>query len=192
MIKSDQTLDCTGLTCPMPIVRTKKAIESMQAGRVLEIIATDKGSLADMQSWAKNTGHQYVGTIEEGEVLKHYLRKAGQHEVKGETIFPHTISNEALQDKLTANEDLKLLDVREPAEYAFQHIPGALSIPLGDLAERCTELNRDLPLYVICRTGNRSDLACRLLAEKGFAHVTNVLPGMSGWTGAIDSETDFK
>ncbi|MEX2462399.1 MAG: sulfurtransferase TusA family protein, partial [Paenibacillaceae bacterium] len=84
VIQADKTLDCKGLACPMPIVKTKKAMNEIQSGQVIEVQATDKGSLADMQGWAKNTGHQYLGTVHEGEVLKHYLRKASPNEVKEE------------------------------------------------------------------------------------------------------------
>lgn len=185
-IQADLTLDCKGLACPMPIVKTKKAMDQLNSGQVIEVQATDKGSLADIQGWAKNTGHQYLGTIHEGEVLKHYLRKANPNEVKEEVKFPHTLTNEELQKKLEANEKLTVLDVREPAEYAFHRIPGAISIPLGDLEKRMNELNPDQELQVVCRTGTRSDMACRLLTEKGFKHVKNVVPGMSGWTGPIE------
>lgn len=185
-IKADKTLDCKGLACPMPIVKTKKAMDELQPGQVIEVQATDKGSLADMQGWAKNTGHQYLGTVEEGDVLKHYLRKASPSEVKEETKYPHTITNEELQTKLNANEKITILDVREPAEYAFNRIPGAKSIPLGELESRLNELNPDEEINVICRTGSRSDIACQLLAEKGYKNVRNVLPGMSGWTGTTE------
>ncbi|MCC0567114.1 sulfurtransferase TusA family protein [Brevibacillus borstelensis] len=186
-IKADKTLDCKGLACPMPIVKTKKAMEELQPGQVIEVQATDKGSLADMQGWAKNTGHQYLGTIEEGEVLKHYLRKSSPNEVKEESTFPYTISHEELQAKIDANEQLTILDVREPAEYAFNRIPGAKSIPLGELEERLKELNPNDEIHVVCRTGSRSGMACQLLAEKGFSKVKNVLPGMSGWTGKTEN-----
>ncbi|EXX86445.1 hypothetical protein BG53_06135, partial [Paenibacillus darwinianus] len=71
-------------------------------------------------------------------------------------------------------------------EYAFHRIPGAISIPLGDLENRLNELDPDQEIQVVCRTGTRSDLACQLLSEKGFKHVKNVVPGMSGWTGPIE------
>lgn len=186
VIQADLSLDCKGLACPMPIVKTKKAIDQLNSGQVIEVQATDKGSLADIQGWAKNTGHQYLGTIHEGEVLKHYLRKANPNEVKEEMEFPHTLPNEELQKKLESNEKPTVLDVREPAEYAFNRIPGAISIPLGDLENRMGELNPDQEIYVVCRTGTRSDMACQLLAEKGFKNVKNVTPGMSGWTGPTE------
>lgn len=185
IMKVDKTLDCKGLACPMPIVKTKKAMEELQPGEVIEVQATDKGSLADLQGWAKNTGHHYLGTLHEGEVLKHYLRKANPGEAGADRTFPHTITAGELQEKL--GDDITIIDVREPAEYAFYRIPGAKSIPLGVLESRLDELNPEAELYVICRSGNRSDLACQLLAEKGFKHVKNVVEGMNGWAGPTEN-----
>lgn len=79
-LKANTILDAKGLACPMPIVKTKKEMKNLEAGQVLEVQATDKGSKADMKAWAESTGHQYLGTIEEGEVLKHYLRKSSNEE----------------------------------------------------------------------------------------------------------------
>mgnify|MGYP001264849134 FL=1 len=181
MIKTDNVLDAKGLACPMPIVKTKKAVKQLLPGQVVEVQATDKGSTADLQAWAKSAGHQYLGTVEEGNVLKHYVRKASSAEEKEEIKHPHVIKNDELQNKLNAKEDIVVVDVREQAEYAFHHIPGAISIPLGELESRLEELNKEDDVYVVCRTGNRSDLAAQKLAEKGFSKVTNVIPGMSQW-----------
>lgn len=76
-----------------------------------------------------------------------------------------------------------MIDVREAAEFAFNHIPNAISIPLGELEERINELNKQDVIYVVCRTGNRSDLAAQKLTEMGFTNVINVVYGMSQWTG---------
>lgn len=186
-IKADHIVDAKGLACPMPIVRTKKAMDLLEAGQVIEVQATDRGSLADIQGWSRNTGHQYIGTIEDGQVLKHYVRKSSPDEVKEEHNYAFTISNEELTSKLAANEKLSILDVREPAEYAFNHIPGAKSIPLGELEARMNELNPDEEWYVICRTGVRSDIASHLLTDKGFKQVKNVLAGMSSWMGPVET-----
>lgn len=183
MIKANEVLDAKGLSCPMPIVKTKKAMSKLAPGHVLEIQATDKGSKADIKAWAESTGHQYLGTLEEEGVLKHYLRKSSTNNEIVEKKHPYQISNDELQRKLQANEDIVVLDVRQEAEYLFNHIPNALSIPLEELEQRCNELNKDDEIYVICRTGNRSDLAAVKLAEYGFTHVYNVIPGMSQWKG---------
>jgi tRNA 2-thiouridine synthesizing protein A len=52
-ITVDQTLDVTGLMCPMPLVKARQAVMQMEVGRVLKVLATDKGSLKDFQGWAR-------------------------------------------------------------------------------------------------------------------------------------------
>jgi rhodanese-related sulfurtransferase len=114
-------------------------------------------------------------------VLKHYIRKARSEEEKEEQKHPHTASNDELQAKL--NDDVTVIDVREPAEYAFGHIPGAVSMPLGELEALAENLDKTKETFIICRTGSRSDLAAQKLTENGFTNVINVIPGMSKWEG---------
>ena len=102
-----------------------------------------------------------------------------------EKQFEQTITNE----EITSREGL-VLDVREAAEYAFGHVPGAKSIPMGELEARLAELDQDQEIYVICRTGTRSDMAAKVLADKGFKKVYNVLPGMSEWNGELEKEVE--
>lgn len=185
-LKANVILDAKGLACPMPIVKTKKAMNALEAGQVLEVLATDKGSKADLKAWAGSTGHQYLGTIEEGTVLKHYLRKSSGAETN-ERKHPNVANNEELDNKLKNNDHIVVLDVRESAEYAFDHIPNSLSIPMGELESRLNELNKEDEIFVICRTGNRSDFAAQKLAENGFTNIINVVPGMSQWSGETTS-----
>ncbi|PGS55896.1 sulfurtransferase TusA family protein [Bacillus sp. AFS041924] len=180
-IKSNMKLDARGLACPMPIVKTRKAMKELESGQVIEVQATDKGSKADIKAWAESTGNQYLGTIENGEVLRHYLRKSSDENTV-EKKFEKIVTNEQLDQKLQ-NENTIVLDVREEAEYVFNHIPNAVSIPLGELENRLSELDKEHEIYIICRTGNRSDFAAQLLASNGFTNVFNVLPGMSEWSG---------
>jgi rhodanese-related sulfurtransferase/TusA-related sulfurtransferase len=181
-MKANAVLDAKGLACPMPIVKTKKAMTNLEEGQVLEVQATDKGSKADIKAWAESTGNQFIGTIEEGEILKHYLRKTSNEEAL-EKKHPYIVNNEELEKKLEANESIVLLDVREAAEYAFNHIPNAISIPIGELDQRMDELKKENEIFVICRSGSRSDLAAQKLTENGYTNVINVIPGMSQWTG---------
>lgn len=185
-IKTDFVLDAKGLACPMPIVKTKKAMNDLEPGQVMEILATDKGSKADLKAWAENTGHQYIGTIEEDNLLKHYLRKASAQCEKTPDQYPNVISNEDLEAAL-GTDGTTVIDVREEAEYIFGHIPNSISIPLGDLESRLSEIDKSQKIYVICRTGNRSDMAASKLAENGFDNVINVVPGMSKWNGPIEA-----
>jgi tRNA 2-thiouridine synthesizing protein A len=74
-MQSDKVVDAKGLACPMPIVRTKKAMDELVAGQVLEIHVTDKGAKNDLTAWAKSAGHEMVQSVEEGDVLKFWIRK---------------------------------------------------------------------------------------------------------------------
>ncbi|MBA2594997.1 MAG: MBL fold metallo-hydrolase [Chloroflexota bacterium] len=80
--------------------------------------------------------------------------------------------------------DALLIDVREPAEYAWGHVPGAMSLPQADLADRLEELPRDRPLLVICQAGARSLRAVQFLKQVGFAHVASVAGGTAAWAEA--------
>lgn len=185
-IKADVQLDAKGLACPMPIVKTKKAMQGLEDGQVLEVIATDKGSKADLAAWSKTVGHQYIGTTEQGDVLYHYIRKCNPDVSEAmEKTFEKTATNE---EAIAANG--VILDVREAAEYAFGHIPGAKSMPIGELSTRMNELDKAQTIYVICRTGTRSDMAAQQLAEAGFTNIYNVLPGMSGYAGELQKEVN--
>ena len=150
-LKADVLLDATGLSCPMPIVKTKKAMADLVEGQILEVAATDKGSKADLAAWAETVGHQYIGTLEDGVVLKHYIRKCTDDAVVEKT-FEKTID----LTEIIGSSGL-ILDVREEAEFAFGHIEGAKSIPMGELVNRMNELDKEQEIYVICRTGKRGD-----------------------------------
>lgn len=74
-ITPDQTLDCSGLACPMPILKTKKAVDSLQLGQILKMIATDPGSTSDMEAWTQKTGHQLVASEKEGTKFIFYIKR---------------------------------------------------------------------------------------------------------------------
>lgn len=75
-MNSTSVLDAKGLACPMPIVRTKKAIDAIESGQVLEVHVTDKGALADIPAWAASGGHTVLEHSEEDGVLKFWIQKA--------------------------------------------------------------------------------------------------------------------
>src|SRR5699024_8884956 len=168
------------------IVKTKKEMENVEDGKVFEVQATDQGSQADIAAWAESTGEQYLGTVEEDGVLKHYLQKYDNKKNEKPLTYNEQTTLEEVADKMN-DEDVVILDVREQAEYAFNHIPGAVSIPFGELENRYDELDKDARIYVICRTGNRSDFAAKALHKKGFKNVKNVVPGMTQWNGPTTS-----
>jgi len=70
-----KVLDAKGLACPMPIVKTKKAINEIESGEVLEIHTTDKGAKNDLTAWAKSGGHDLLKFEEEKEILKFWIKK---------------------------------------------------------------------------------------------------------------------
>ncbi len=74
-MKADQTLDCTGLYCPMPIVKTREKFKELKTGEVLEILADDKGITKDMPAWAEATGNEFLGAEESGGEIKVYVKK---------------------------------------------------------------------------------------------------------------------
>lgn len=75
-MNSDKILDAKGMACPMPIVKTKKAMNELNAGQILEVHTTDKGAKNDLSAWAKSGGHELVHFEEENNVLKFWIKKA--------------------------------------------------------------------------------------------------------------------
>ncbi len=75
-VVADKTLDCLGLFCPMPIVKTREALLHMDAGQVLEMTSDDPGSVADMKSWSARTGNELLEMERNGAVFRFFVRKA--------------------------------------------------------------------------------------------------------------------
>jgi tRNA 2-thiouridine synthesizing protein A len=71
-----QTLDARGLNCPLPILRTRKAINQLASGQVLQVIATDPGSVKDMASFCTQTGHRLVASNAADEAFVFLIEKA--------------------------------------------------------------------------------------------------------------------
>jgi tRNA 2-thiouridine synthesizing protein A len=74
-LQADRTLDCLGLFCPMPIVKTREAMKRMVADQVLEMLSDDPASEADMKSWAKRTGNELVAVTKDGPIYRFLVRK---------------------------------------------------------------------------------------------------------------------
>ena len=71
----EKTLDAKGLKCPMPVVKTSKEMKGVTVGGVLEVLATDPGSMADITAWAKSTGNELLGAEKEEGIFKFYIRR---------------------------------------------------------------------------------------------------------------------
>jgi TusA-related sulfurtransferase len=74
-IKVDQVLDAKGMSCPLPILKTKKAVEALSKGQILKVETTDAGSKNDMASWAKRTGNEIVKVEEGSGTFTFYIKK---------------------------------------------------------------------------------------------------------------------
>jgi tRNA 2-thiouridine synthesizing protein A len=72
----DMSIDCLGLFCPIPILRTREAIRSLSPGQVLEMASDDPASEADMKSWAARTGHELLEMERRGNVFRFLVRKS--------------------------------------------------------------------------------------------------------------------
>ena len=75
MSEFDTELNCEGLNCPLPILKTKKAIDGMTSGQLLKMSATDPGSVNDMDSWSKRTGNELVSHAEDSGVHTFIIKK---------------------------------------------------------------------------------------------------------------------
>lgn len=76
IIKEDHVLDASGLLCPMPIVKTTKAVKELQSGQILKVIATDAGYPPDIEAWSRQTGNPLLRSTTEGEKFVVFLQKS--------------------------------------------------------------------------------------------------------------------
>ncbi len=74
-IHEAQVLDASRLSCPMPVIKAAKAMKALEPGQVLKILATDRGSAADVPAWASSTGNTLLNWHEEGDTLVFYVQK---------------------------------------------------------------------------------------------------------------------
>lgn len=75
MMHHDEMLDCEGLLCPLPVLRARKRLISLEPGRVLCVRATDAMARVDLPHFCAEAGHVYLGTAEDGAVTLHYIRR---------------------------------------------------------------------------------------------------------------------
>lgn len=74
-LKADLTLDAKGLSCPMPLLKTKQFIGKIKLGEVLEVLGTDPGSKNDLPGWCERSGHEFLGAEDGGGFFKFYIRR---------------------------------------------------------------------------------------------------------------------
>lgn len=118
-----------------------------------------------------------------------FLSACSQAQIPGE----NEITVKQLKEKVDAGEEIILLDVRSEEEYtgSLGHIDSSLLIPLGELDARIEELEeyKDLEIVVICRSGNRSGYATRILRDNDFK-AFNMLGGMIEWNNYIEQQKE--
>jgi tRNA 2-thiouridine synthesizing protein A len=71
----DETLDCSGLKCPIPVIKTAEAIKKIEVGQILEVISTDPGTLLDMEAWSLQSGHELVYSRQRNASFIFYFRR---------------------------------------------------------------------------------------------------------------------
>ncbi|AIQ64130.1 MULTISPECIES: rhodanese-like domain-containing protein [Paenibacillus] len=98
--------------------------------------------------------------------------------------IPKAVTPQEVAEQIQKGKSLNVLDVRELAEWVEGHVEGAKHIPLGQLIERHKELDRGQEFIIMCRSGNRSGLACELLYEKGYK-VVNMTGGLTVWNSVL-------
>ncbi len=75
VLKEDRVLDCSGLLCPLPVVKTSKAIKELSVGQILKMIATDPGAPPDMEAWSRQTGNELLLSTQEDGKFVFYIRR---------------------------------------------------------------------------------------------------------------------
>ena len=73
-ITPDETLDCRGLSCPMPILKMKKTVGKMSSGQIIEMLGTDPGTKNDLPAFAERSGHEYLGEMEDEGFTRFYIK----------------------------------------------------------------------------------------------------------------------
>jgi rhodanese-related sulfurtransferase len=97
------------------------------------------------------------------------------------------LSAKELQNKLQEPNELVLLDVREPSEFAYASIAGSVLIPLNQIPQRLSELDPQREIVVICHHGMRSMQAANYLDRSGFTQIFNLQGGIDAWSLECDS-----
>ena len=98
--------------------------------------------------------------------------------------IPQLNANEAV--RLMNDDDVIVLDVRESSEYSAGHIRDSIHMPISGLVKRLNELDKhkNKPILAVCRSGSRSNSACRTLSKQGFENVSNLSGGIMSWSNA--------
>lgn len=87
---------------------------------------------------------------------------------------------------LLDSHTVRLIDVREPSEFAFCHLPGSVNFPIGQIADHLREFELDETLVTVCHHGLRSHAVAEFLEARGFSQVINLQGGIDAWSREVD------
>lgn len=106
-----------------------------------------------------------------------------QGNTDNQSLSIHLINKEQLLKTLEMNNTIQFVDVRTPSEYKSRHIKPAVNINYmsGDFTEKFNTFNKEQPLYLYCKSGNRSRKAAQLLAQEGFTEIYDLKGGIMAW-----------
>ena len=105
---------------------------------------------------------------------------------KSPTARYSAITSRELRAEIDAGQKLTIVDLREPELYRAGRIPGAQNIPFDQFEQRMNELRPDARIVLVCHNGPMGDVSGSLLAERGYAKVSNLNGGMAAWDGRIE------
>lgn len=75
-VMADQLLDLKGLSCPLPVMKTKKALKDLPRGQTLEVLATDPGAVEDFKAFCETTGNQLIESTQNGDIYRFLIKRA--------------------------------------------------------------------------------------------------------------------
>jgi len=162
----------------IPLAELTRRVDELDLSRPIVVHCAGGYRSSVAASWLRTRGASDVSDLMGG-IAAWDSRPLGADQQS----IPAHLDVVALDELLEADTDLRLLDVRTPAEFGTAHIPGAYNVPLDTLAEHAHELQRhlEMPVVVICRTGNRARQAEQRLAAAGMANVHVLHGGMEAW-----------
>jgi NADPH-dependent 2,4-dienoyl-CoA reductase/sulfur reductase-like enzyme/rhodanese-related sulfurtransferase/TusA-related sulfurtransferase len=197
-------VDACGLSCPGPLNAMIRALETLPEDKKLKIYATDPGFKSSIEAYVKLNNRiqllylgkeegKLVAILQKGKISEEEIeaplrikRKTRKERRGFDAPALSEIDVDELYKRLDSNDPPGVLvDVRAPQEYfgLGGHIKGAILIPLGELMNDITQLNkyRDKEVVTICHAGARSMMAAQLLVQAGFKDVRNLIGGMISW-----------
>ena len=177
------TYDAIVLTGSTPILPDAFVAQLKPGGRVFAVVGDAPVMTARITRWVAPGSVTTAGPVRDRDRAAQECRCAVAVPVLIPQIGPAELFS--WRNDATRTPPL-LIDVREPWEFEYCRIDGSLSIPLGELATRLSELPQDKALVMVCHHGNRSWHAAAMLEHSGFGPVHNLRGGVEEWASAVE------